>query len=177
MYTCFFFRKKDPKCIVALDLMDWKLDVAKKCGANIVLNPSKCNLIEEIMKLTDDLGCDVYIEASGAGPSVRYNACRAVIRSERSIKSGGGEVKDKRKESIFTLYSLARQGLNVISRMGRFVEYSVFGREVTCDWSIISKYSLSNLGKKNYFFPKVIQRSLQLRGGILDLTCGQKLFQ
>ena len=22
--------------------------------------------------------------------------------------------------------------------MGRFVEYSVFGREVTCDWSIIS---------------------------------------
>ena len=33
---------------------------------------------------------------------------------------------------------LCRQGLNVISRMGRFVEYSVFGREVTCDWSIIS---------------------------------------
>ena len=79
--TCLVFRKKDPKCIVALDLMDWKLDVAKKCGADIVLNPSKCNLIEEIMKLTDDLGCDVYIEASGAGPSVRYilhtiNACR-----------------------------------------------------------------------------------------------------
>ncbi len=70
--TSFVFRKKDPKCIVALDLMDWKLDVAKKCGADIVLNPSKCNLIEEIMKLTDDLGCDVYIEASGAGPSVRY---------------------------------------------------------------------------------------------------------
>ena len=66
-----FFRKKDPKCIVALDLMDWKLDVAKKCGADVVLNPSKCNLIEEIFKLTDDLGCDVYIEASGAGPSVR----------------------------------------------------------------------------------------------------------
>ena len=69
--TVSFFRKKDPKCIVALDLMDWKLDVAKKCGADVVLNPSKCNLIEEILKLTDDLGCDVYIEASGAGPSVR----------------------------------------------------------------------------------------------------------
>ena len=66
-----FIRKKDPKCVVALDLMDWKLDVAKKCGADVVINPSKCNLIDEIMKLTDDLGCDVYIEASGAGPSVR----------------------------------------------------------------------------------------------------------
>lgn len=94
-------RKKDPKCVVALDMMDWKLDVAKKCGADIVLNPSKCDLIDEINKLTDNLGCDVYIEATGAGSSVR-------------------------------------QGLNVISRMGRFVEYSVFGREVTCDWSIIS---------------------------------------
>ena len=64
-------RKKDPKCIVALDMMDWKLDVAKKCGADIVLNPSKCNLIDEIMKLTDNLGCDVYIEATGAGSSVK----------------------------------------------------------------------------------------------------------
>lgn len=128
--------------------MDWKLDVAKKCGADIVLNPSKCNLIEEIMKLTDDLGCDVYIEASGAGPSVRYNACRVLIRSERYIKSGGEEVQDKRKK-IFSLYSLTRQGLNVISRMGRFVEYSVFGREVTCDWSIISKYSFI-LCKEHY---------------------------
>ena len=64
-------RKKDPRVIVALDMMDWKLDVARKCGADIVLNPSKCNLIEEIMKITDDLGCDVYIEATGAESSVK----------------------------------------------------------------------------------------------------------
>ena len=70
-YFCFICRKKDPKCVVALDMMDWKLDVAKKCGADIVLNPSKCDLIEEINKLTDNLGCDVYIEATGAGSSVR----------------------------------------------------------------------------------------------------------
>ena len=54
--------------------MDWKLDVAKKCGADVVLNPSKCDLISEIMKLTDDYGCDVYIEATGAGSSVKYNS-------------------------------------------------------------------------------------------------------
>ena len=70
-YFYLICRKKDPKCVVALDMMDWKLDVAKKCGADIVLNPSKCDLIEEINKLTDNLGCDVYIEATGAGSSVR----------------------------------------------------------------------------------------------------------
>lgn len=30
------------------------------------------------------------------------------------------------------------QGLNMIRKLGRFVEFSVFGREVTADWSIIS---------------------------------------
>ena len=52
-------------------MVDWKLDIAKECGADIVLNPSKCNLMEEINNLTDGLGCDVYIEATGAGGSVK----------------------------------------------------------------------------------------------------------
>jgi len=26
----------------------------------------------------------------------------------------------------------------MLARMGRFVEFSVFGRDVTCDWSVIS---------------------------------------
>ena len=30
-----------------------------------------------------------------------------------------------------------RQGLDCIARHGRFVEYAVFGKEVTADWSII----------------------------------------
>ena len=30
------------------------------------------------------------------------------------------------------------QGLNMIRKLGRFVEFSVFGEEVTADWSIIS---------------------------------------
>ena len=53
-------------------MVDWKLDIAKQCGADVVLNPGKCNLVEEINKLTDGLGCDVYIEATGAGGSVKF---------------------------------------------------------------------------------------------------------
>lgn len=62
---------KSPKCLIALDLYDWKLDVAKKCGAYITLNPSKCNLKEEIDRLSGGYGCDVYIEATGHGASVQ----------------------------------------------------------------------------------------------------------
>jgi len=93
-------RQKNPKCLIALDLCDWKLDIAKECGADLVLNPLTCNLKEEIDKLTEGLGCDVYIEATGAGSSVR-------------------------------------QGLHVIARLGTFVEFSVFGKEIEADWSII----------------------------------------
>lgn len=34
--------------------------------------------------------------------------------------------------------SSVQQGLDCIRKMGRFVEFSVFGQPVTVDWSIIS---------------------------------------
>ena len=94
-------RLKSPKLLIALDICDWKLDIGKKCGADVILNPAKVDLKKEIEALTEGFGCDVYIEATGAGASVV-------------------------------------QGLHCIARHGRFVEYSVFGKEVTADWSIIS---------------------------------------
>lgn len=55
-------RQKSPKCLIALDLFDWKLDLAIKCGADLAFNPTKCNLKQEIDKVSDNYGCDVYIE-------------------------------------------------------------------------------------------------------------------
>jgi 2-desacetyl-2-hydroxyethyl bacteriochlorophyllide A dehydrogenase len=56
--------------LVAIDMRDDRLEIAKEFGADIVLNPSKVNVVDEIKKLTDGYGCDVYIEASGAPASV-----------------------------------------------------------------------------------------------------------
>ena len=36
-----------PKLLIALDFLDWKLEVAKKCGADLVFNPSKCDVVAE----------------------------------------------------------------------------------------------------------------------------------
>lgn len=47
-----------------------QLDIAKKCGAQVVLNPKKCNVVDEVKKLSDSYGCDVYIEATGSPVSV-----------------------------------------------------------------------------------------------------------
>ncbi len=51
------------------------------------------------------------------------------------------------------------QGLNMVRKLGRFVEFSVFGQEVTADWSIISdRKELDVLGSHlgPYCYPFVI---------------------
>ena len=93
-------RLKNPRLLIAIDLNDERLEVAELCGADMSLNPNKIDVIDEVLKLTDGYGCDVYIEATG------YPA--AVL-----------------------------QGLNMIRKLGTFVEFSVMREPVTADWTII----------------------------------------
>jgi len=101
-------RLRNPKTLIVLDMKDSRLALAKKFGADIVMNPSKENVIEKVRSLTEGYGCDVYIEATGHPSSVQ-------------------------------------QGLEMIRRMGTFVEFSVFGEPTTVDWSIISDTKELNL--------------------------------
>lgn len=91
---------KTPKKLVVIDMVDERLELAKKFGADVVINPSRDNAREIINGLTDNYGCDVYIETTGVPAGVT-------------------------------------QGLDLIRKLGRFVEFSVFGAETTVDWSII----------------------------------------
>ncbi len=63
-------RLKSPGLLIALDLVDSRLAVAKHCGADLALNPQQVDVIAEVRKLTGGYGCDVYIEATGHGQSV-----------------------------------------------------------------------------------------------------------
>ncbi|MEZ4606158.1 MAG: alcohol dehydrogenase catalytic domain-containing protein [Deinococcales bacterium] len=58
-------KMKGPATIIALDLNDERLEVAKRCGADIGLNPRKVDVIAKVRELTEGYGCDVYIEATG----------------------------------------------------------------------------------------------------------------
>lgn len=63
-------RLKNPGLLIALDLVPSRLEVAKKCGADLVLNPLEVDVVDEVRKLTGGYGCDVYIEATGHIESV-----------------------------------------------------------------------------------------------------------
>ncbi len=58
-------RLKGPGLLIAVDLDDKRLDVAKRAGADLGLNPRKVDVVDEVLKLTEGYGCDVYIEATG----------------------------------------------------------------------------------------------------------------
>ncbi len=56
---------KTPKKLIVLDTFEDRLELAKKFGADIVMNPAKENVIQKVLDMTGGYGCDVYIEATG----------------------------------------------------------------------------------------------------------------
>jgi threonine dehydrogenase-like Zn-dependent dehydrogenase len=94
-------RQKNPKLVVALDMSDEKLALARKAGADLVINITTEDPVAIVKELTGGYGADVYIEATGHPSAVS-------------------------------------QGLNILRKLGTYVEYSVFGSNASVDWSIIS---------------------------------------
>ena len=93
-------RRRHPKLLIATDLQDHRLRIAQACGADLVINPGKVDVVDEVRQLTEGYGCDVYIEATGHPEAVK-------------------------------------QGLDMIRKLGTFVEFSVMREPVTVDWTII----------------------------------------
>jgi len=63
------------------DIIDYRLDYAKKYGAKAIINAAEEDVVSKIMDLTDDEGVDVVIDASGAIP--------AILQALDIVKPGG----------------------------------------------------------------------------------------
>jgi len=65
--------------IFAVDIVDYRLKLAKDMGATRILNGTTDNVVDEITKATDGHGVDAFFEMSGAQPSYEqgFRAMRA----------------------------------------------------------------------------------------------------
>lgn len=52
--------------VIAVEPMESRIKMAKEVGAKYIVNPTKQNAVEEVMKLTDNLGFSKIIECSGS---------------------------------------------------------------------------------------------------------------
>lgn len=59
------------KHLIVLDMMDKRLEKAKEFGADTVINPGKQDALKEVLRLTEGVGCDIYIEATGHPSAVQ----------------------------------------------------------------------------------------------------------
>lgn len=64
-------RQQKVKTLIVLDLNDQRLAMAKNLGADVILNPGTCDAVQAVLDLTDGVGCDVYIEATGHPAAVQ----------------------------------------------------------------------------------------------------------
>lgn len=62
---------RNPKKLIVLDMNPKRLEMAKKFGADLALNPREDDVPGIIAQLTDGVGCDVYIEATGHPSAVQ----------------------------------------------------------------------------------------------------------
>ncbi len=122
---------KSPGLLIALDAKPHRLELARQMGADLAIDVREGNAIQRVLALTEGYGCDVYIEATGAGPAVG-------------------------------------QGLQMIRKLGTFVEFSVHAGPVAVDWSIIGDQKELNIHGAHlgpYSYPLAIQ---YLRDGRLN---------
>ena len=80
--------------IIAMDIDDQKLDVAKKNGGDITINSKKEDPVKAIMELTDKLGADAVIDFVNASKTVETDM-QFLRRRARLVLVGlfGGELK------------------------------------------------------------------------------------
>ncbi len=74
-------------CIIAVDGVDQRLEIARQLGADITLNFNKVDVVEEILRLTGGRGVDASIEALGL-QSTFENALR-VLKPGGTLSSLG----------------------------------------------------------------------------------------
>jgi S-(hydroxymethyl)mycothiol dehydrogenase len=60
--------------VIAVDLLDYRLDVAKKLGATHTINPTRTNVLEAVQEITGGVMADVAVEAAG-----RPETCQQVF--------------------------------------------------------------------------------------------------
>jgi alcohol dehydrogenase len=76
-----------PAEIIMVDLDDNRLEVSKTFGATQTINSSSGKAVEEVMKLTEDRGVDVAIEAVGIPAT--FDVCQEIVKAGGHIANIG----------------------------------------------------------------------------------------
>ncbi len=75
------------KKVIAVDLIDEKLETARDMGADYAFNSGSCDLAAEVMALTDGIGVDAVIDITGAASAI-HSAFQCVRAAGKVVSVG-----------------------------------------------------------------------------------------
>lgn len=73
--------------VIGVDRIEGRLEIARRMGADVVIDASRKDPVQEILRLTDGRGVDVAIEALGTQST--FEACLRVLRPGGTLSSLG----------------------------------------------------------------------------------------
>ncbi|ETO27655.1 hypothetical protein RFI_09476, partial [Reticulomyxa filosa] len=105
--------------VIAADVLSWRLEIAKKMGADVTIDCKEQDLKSIVMKLTDGNGIEALIECSGTSEYI--NVAFGLLRKggrifcEKEEVQRGKNQKQKKKGGFFFFFC-AFDGKDVISK-------------------------------------------------------------
>ena len=118
-----------PRMVVSIDKVGYRLEAAKRLGADVVINAGQTNPVEEIKKMTKGKGADVVIEAVGSADTL--NGCIDSVKAAGNISIVGVFPFEKVGISIRDLLRRSlqiRAGRANLVHMGRLLSLIEAGR-------------------------------------------------
>lgn len=73
----YFSQAKGAKWIAVAEPTERRAQLAKKCGADIVVDPKNTDIVQACLKATNGRGCDVAFDAAGTEVTV-YSAIKSI---------------------------------------------------------------------------------------------------
>ncbi|UCF83155.1 MAG: L-threonine 3-dehydrogenase [Desulfobacteraceae bacterium] len=107
--------------IIAMDVVDERLQLSGKVGADVSLNPMETDIVEEILKMTQGVGVDAFIDASGN--------VQAINQGFKYLRKGG-------EVALIGLPSLPIElnlGSDVVFKEAKII--GIHGREMFTTWT------------------------------------------
>jgi threonine dehydrogenase-like Zn-dependent dehydrogenase len=116
--------------VIAIAKRDSVLELSRKLGADITLNTTRCDVVEEVMKITGGLGCDVVFECAGGSKEQGHAGMDTFIQGLNMLRPGGRivEIGYLPEGSSIPIQLIDKKGLRVIGRRYpsmRMVKYAI----------------------------------------------------
>ena len=137
---------RGPSKLIAIDLEEDRLELARKFGADVTLNSKKTDVLKEVMNLTNGVGADVVVEATGHQEPIDLGT--AMVRIRGRLIVFGYHVGAPRQVDMSTWNW---KGLDVINAHERAPEIYMKGMRIGV--SLMTKGKITTKPLVTHVFP------------------------